>query len=330
MRPYAPERVRAVLEALGVTPEQAAAAEDRWFGGNRPENSGNARKEPTWSIANLQRVLGPPVVEEPSDRLRAGGRLARWAMPLWPDLQFEVLEAPSGWLWGSLMQAPGVPRPAPGTVEDLTPWSCTLRELWGRFRALRHSAEYTDAMLEVVAFRAPDRAGRVARYQATFVWGLLQVVWFAEPMDVGPTPQELVDGGVPLVGAGAPRLDHSSFGSYLWRVLPESRPLIQDLEFEEPDPGVGPYVTDVFLGVFEQALAAGDDRLIARCFGIVEAMLGGSHRLLADYVDWYVTPELLEAQWEGPARRWAGPLLRRQLAELSEDSTWQFPVLNDQ
>jgi hypothetical protein len=98
-----------------------------------------------------------------------------WPLPLWPDLRFEVLLAPTGTaVWNEwLVRAPGAPGPALRTLEDLTPWSCTVDEAARAFAPAR-PLEGTAPTRWGLAFTAPDREGVRRECAAEFTWGLLQ------------------------------------------------------------------------------------------------------------------------------------------------------------
>ncbi|WP_443061900.1 hypothetical protein [Streptomyces sp. NBC_00490] len=97
-----------------------------------------------------------------------------WPLPLWPDLRFEVLLAPNGAVWNEwLVRAPGAAAPELRTLEDLTPWSCTVDEAARAFAPAR-PLEGTAPTRWGLAFTAPDREGVRRECAAEFTWGLLQ------------------------------------------------------------------------------------------------------------------------------------------------------------
>ncbi|MEU6254229.1 hypothetical protein [Streptomyces sp. NPDC047043] len=97
-----------------------------------------------------------------------------WPVPLWPDLRFEVLLAPNGAVWNEwLIRAPGAEGPALNTLDDLTPWSCTVDEVARAFAPAR-PLEGTAPTRWGLAFTAPDADGVRREVVAEFTWGLLQ------------------------------------------------------------------------------------------------------------------------------------------------------------
>lgn len=99
-----------------------------------------------------------------------------WPLPLWPDLRFEVLLAPNGAVWNEwLVRAPGAPGPTLRTLDDLTPWSCTVDEAARAFAPAR-PLEGTAPTRWGLAFTAADGTGVRREVVAEFTWGLLQRV----------------------------------------------------------------------------------------------------------------------------------------------------------
>ncbi|AVH58904.1 MULTISPECIES: hypothetical protein [Streptomyces] len=122
----------------------------------------------------IRSILGAPE----SVQARQIGDLAcealLWPVPLWPDLRFEVLVAPNGVAWNEwLVRAPGAPGPVLSTLDDLTPWSCTVDEVARAFAPAR-PLEGTAPTRWGLAFTAPDASGVRHACAAEFTWGLLQ------------------------------------------------------------------------------------------------------------------------------------------------------------
>ncbi|GGZ73978.1 hypothetical protein GCM10010389_09530 [Streptomyces echinoruber] len=126
------------------------------------------------AAARYRSVLGTP---EPATSRRVGDldcEVWRWPVELWPDLRFEVLVAPGGAVWNEwLVRAPGAPAPVLRTLDDLTPWSCTVEEAARAFPPAR-PLEGTAPSRFGLSFTAPDGQGVRREVVAEFTWGLLQ------------------------------------------------------------------------------------------------------------------------------------------------------------
>ncbi|MEU3226469.1 hypothetical protein ABZ695_25385 [Streptomyces sp. NPDC006976] len=95
----------------------------------------------------------------------------RWAVPLWPELRFEVMVAPGGAVWNEwLVRAPGAAGPELRTVADLVPWSCTVDEVARAFAPARPMEGSAPTRW---ALGIGDGAEACV---AEFTWGLLQRV----------------------------------------------------------------------------------------------------------------------------------------------------------
>jgi hypothetical protein len=154
---------------LGVSIADMREANKRWQAMAR---SPRARA----AASRYRSVLGEPeaVLTRQVGDLACEARL--WPVPLWPGLRFEVLLAPNGAVWNEwLIRAPGAEGPALRTLDDLTPWSCTVDEAAQAFppvRPLQGSAPTRWGL----AFTAPDGEGVRRECVAEFTWGLLQRV----------------------------------------------------------------------------------------------------------------------------------------------------------
>ncbi|MFJ4711865.1 hypothetical protein [Streptomyces sp. NPDC088785] len=167
MADHRPELVEAARAELGVSAADMREANRRWQAMVR---SPRARA----AVSRYRAVLGAP---EQTLVRRVGAlecEALLWPVPLWPDLRFEVLLSPQGAVWNDwLIRAPGAPGPQLRTLDDLTPWSCTVDEAARAFppaRPLEGSAPTRWGL----AFTAPDAAGVPREVRAEFTYGLLQ------------------------------------------------------------------------------------------------------------------------------------------------------------
>ncbi|MCF6525500.1 hypothetical protein [Streptomyces sp. JJ36] len=167
MADFQPGLVADALRELGTDRAALREAHRRWQAMVRSPRGRGA-------VARYRSVLGPP---EDTVRRRIGDldcEALTWRVPLWPDLRFEVLTAPGGHAWNEwLVRAPGAAPPRLRTVEDLTPWSCTVDEAARAFAPAR-PLEGSAPTRWRLAFTAPDAAGERHPVLAEFTWGLLQ------------------------------------------------------------------------------------------------------------------------------------------------------------
>ncbi|ATL27516.1 hypothetical protein [Streptomyces formicae] len=169
MADHNPDLVESARHLLGVSIAEMREANRRWQAMTRSARSRGA-------AARYRSVLGVPE----STARRAMGDLEcealLWPVPLWPGLRFEVLLAPNGAVWNEwLVRAPGATGPTLRTVDDLTPWSCTVDEAARAFAPAR-PMEGTAPTRWRLAFSAPGPGGELRRCVAEFTWGLLQRV----------------------------------------------------------------------------------------------------------------------------------------------------------
>ncbi|WP_020136382.1 hypothetical protein [Streptomyces sp. 351MFTsu5.1] len=167
MADHNPGPVEDARRALGVSIAEMREANRRWQAMVR---SPRARA----AASRYRSVLGTPETE----LTRTVGDLEceawLWPVPLWPDLRFEVLLAPTGAVWNEwLIRAPGATGPALRTLADLTPWSCTVDEAARAFAPAR-PLEGTAPTRWGLSFTAPDEEGVRREVVAEFTWGLLQ------------------------------------------------------------------------------------------------------------------------------------------------------------
>ncbi|WP_106981016.1 hypothetical protein [Streptomyces fulvoviolaceus] len=169
MADHNPDLVDEARRALGVSLADMREANKRWQAMVRSPRARGA-------ASRYRSVLGTPesVITRKVGDLECEAWL--WPLPLWPDLRFEVLLAPNGAVWNEwLVRAPGATAPSLQTLDDLTPWSCTVDEAARAFAPAR-PLEGTAPTRWGLAFTAPDADGVRREAVAEFTWGLLQRV----------------------------------------------------------------------------------------------------------------------------------------------------------
>ncbi|MCX4701029.1 hypothetical protein OG252_34420 [Streptomyces sp. NBC_01352] len=169
MADHNPDLVEEARHRLGVSLTDMREANRRWQAMVRSPRSRSA-------ASRYRSILGEPesVLTRKVGDLECEARL--WPLPLWPDLRFEVLLAPNGGVWNEwLIRAPGAEAPALRTLDDLTPWSCTVDEAARAFAPAR-PLQGTAPTRWGLAFTAPDARGGRWECAAEFTWGLLQRV----------------------------------------------------------------------------------------------------------------------------------------------------------
>ncbi|MEU2225803.1 hypothetical protein [Streptomyces sp. NPDC018347] len=167
MADHNPGLVEQARRRLGASAADMREANKRWQAMVRSPRARGA-------AARYRSVLGAPESVVPRRLGDAGCEARRWALPLWPELRFEVLVGPDGGVWNAwLVRAPDAPAPALRALEDLTAWSCTVDEAARAFAPAR-PLEGTAPTRWGLAFTAPDRDGVRHEVVAEFTWGLLQ------------------------------------------------------------------------------------------------------------------------------------------------------------
>ncbi|MFJ2947294.1 hypothetical protein ACIO8H_06555 [Streptomyces sp. NPDC087226] len=168
MADHNPGPVEEARHRLGVSLAQMREANRRWQAMVR-----SPRPRP--ALSRYRSVLGEPESRTPRRIGDLDCEAWRWPVPLWPDLRFEVLTpAAGGAVWNEwLVRAPNAEPPALRTLEDLTPWSCTVDEAARAFAPAR-PLEGTAPTRWGLAFTAPDTTGAHHEVVAEFTWGLLQ------------------------------------------------------------------------------------------------------------------------------------------------------------
>ncbi|MFJ5994009.1 hypothetical protein [Streptomyces sp. NPDC092370] len=169
MADHNPGLVEDARHELGVSIADMREANKRWQAMVRSPRS----RAP---LSRYCHVLGEPESCTPRRIGDLDCEAWLWPMPLWPGLRFEVLTAPTGAVWNEwLVRAPGVPGPELRTLDDLTPWSCTVDEAARAFAPAR-PLEGTAPTRWGLAFTASDARGVRREAVAEFTWGLLQRV----------------------------------------------------------------------------------------------------------------------------------------------------------
>ncbi|MFJ5560313.1 hypothetical protein ACIQCD_23600 [Streptomyces sp. NPDC093250] len=168
MADHNPGLVEDARRELGASLADMREANRRWQAMVRSPRSRPA-------LSRYRSVLGEPESRTPRRVGDLDWEAWQWRLPLWPDLRFEVLSpAAGGAVWNEwLVRAPGAPAPVLRTVEDLTPWSCTVDEAARAFAPAR-PLEGTAPTRWGLAFTAPDTTGAPHQVVAEFTWGLLQ------------------------------------------------------------------------------------------------------------------------------------------------------------
>ncbi|GGT11863.1 MULTISPECIES: hypothetical protein [Streptomyces] len=164
MADFRPELAEEARRRLGATAADQREANRRWQAMVRSPRARGA-------LARYRSVLGPPESAAPRTVGDLRCEALQWALPLWPDLRFEVLAAPDGAVWNEwLVRAPGAAGPALRMPEDLRPWSATVDEVARAFAPVR-PLEGSAPTRWRLAFTAAGRS-----CVAEFTYGLLQRV----------------------------------------------------------------------------------------------------------------------------------------------------------
>ncbi|MFI5961331.1 hypothetical protein ACIA8J_04110 [Streptomyces asoensis] len=167
MADHNPDLVEDARHGMGLSLAQMREANKRW---QAMLHSPHARG----ALSRYRSVLGEPESRIPRRVGDLDCEAWLWPMPYWPALRFEVLVSPEGGVWNEwLVRAPGAEPPRLTTLEDLTPWSCTVDEAARAFAPAR-PLEGTAPTRWGLAFTAPDALGVRREVVAEFTWGLLQ------------------------------------------------------------------------------------------------------------------------------------------------------------
>ncbi|MEW2806809.1 hypothetical protein AB0929_06740 [Streptomyces massasporeus] len=174
MADHNPGLVEDARHELGVSIADMREANRRWQAMVRSPRS----RAP---LSRYRQVLGEPESRTPRRIGDLDCEAWLWPVPLWPSMRFEVLTAPNRAVWNEwLVRAPGAPGPELNTLDDLTPWSCTVDEAARAFAPAR-PLEGTAPTRWGLAFTAPDARGVRREAVAEFTWGLVQRVSVTGP-----------------------------------------------------------------------------------------------------------------------------------------------------
>ncbi|MEV0205289.1 hypothetical protein AB0H97_08805 [Streptomyces sp. NPDC050788] len=169
MADHNPDLVEDARHQLGVSIADMREANKRW---QAMLHSPRGRA----AASRYRSILGTPEATLPRKIGDLDCEALLWPVPLWPDLRFEALLAPNGAVWNEwLVRAPGAAGPTLTTLDDLTPWSCTVDEAAHAFAPTR-PLEGTAPTRWGLSFTAPDTQGVPRQVAAEFTWGLLQRV----------------------------------------------------------------------------------------------------------------------------------------------------------
>jgi hypothetical protein len=167
MADHNPDLVEDARHQLGVSIADMREANKRW---QAMLHSPRGRA----AASRYRSILGTPEATLPRKIGDLDCEALLWPVPLWPDLRFEALLAPNGAVWNEwLVRAPGAEGPTLRTLDDLTPWSCTVDEAAHAFAPTR-PLEGTAPTRWGLSFTAPDAQGVPRQVAAEFTWGLLQ------------------------------------------------------------------------------------------------------------------------------------------------------------
>ncbi|HEV3170864.1 MAG TPA: hypothetical protein VGZ32_11015 [Actinocrinis sp.] len=171
MADFHPDLVEQARAALGVTVADMREANAHWQRMNRSRTF-------RLTLSALRGILGAPL----SETERAAGsteirfRIARWALPLWPDLLLEAIAGLDGFVMDfGLTRDPAAGVPKLADLSDLAPWSCVVGDVATAFRPARLREGSAPSRRELL-FTAPAPDGQPVQARAEFVYGLLQRV----------------------------------------------------------------------------------------------------------------------------------------------------------
>ncbi|RVX40321.1 hypothetical protein EDD27_2726 [Nonomuraea polychroma] len=159
MRDLDAARVEDALQRMGATRAELRAAHTQWTA------MGHSARAPK-GRALFRMALGPPADEGVHQAGSLTCDVARWRLPSWPDLRFEVLLGPGGEVWNQWFVRPGHAKAL--SFADLVPWSCVVADVGDAFPGASH-LEGSAPHHWTVGFTHEG-----TRYHARFVYGLYQ------------------------------------------------------------------------------------------------------------------------------------------------------------
>jgi hypothetical protein len=179
MADFQQDLVQEALVELGAGRAEMREANRRWQAMLRAPGGRSA-------AGRYRSVLGPPAGAVHRKLGDLDCEALTWRLPLWPGLRFEVLSVPGGGVVTEfLVRAPGAAPPPLRTLEDLTPWSCTVDEAARAFAPAR-PLEGSAPSRWRLGFTVRDAAGVRHEVIAEFTWGLLQRLPEVRALPGGP------------------------------------------------------------------------------------------------------------------------------------------------
>ena len=176
MADYRPDDVADALRASGVSRTTMREVNAQWQRMLRSRSVGGTAG--AYAIAlgepgeRASRTVGDLVVE-----------VRRWALPLWPDLRFEIVLGSDGRVWQEwLVRADPATLPHVRAVADLRPWEFVVEDVARAFPGVRHVQGSAPSRWTSLV----DEGGTT--YRLHFVWGLLQEVAREGEPETTPVP----------------------------------------------------------------------------------------------------------------------------------------------
>lgn len=159
MRDLNAERVEQALADMRASRAELRAAHTQW---TQMAYSARAPK----GLAVYRMALGPASYEGERPIGSLTCQAVRWALPYWPELEFEVLLGPDGEVWNLWFVRPSGEAPVP--FAQLEPWGQVIADVGASFPGASQG-EGGAPHHWVVDFTHQD-----AKYRARFVYGLFQ------------------------------------------------------------------------------------------------------------------------------------------------------------